>query len=216
MIKFWYILVYLIHGYLRSLKVFCIYIPVGAYICICEFSHLYRCFENILQFCLEVIYKFIIPNITEGTAEVYNKEYSIFVILVKNSESIYALNFQEKFVCWILLPYFHMHYLAGTSIWILSARKNSHLQLNPRISCLLLVCVGDNFGMSVTDLRCWWLNLWFWNQHDDSATIIKSTAERCQQNHCNHTTLQDLNYKKRYIFSMHGSHASKNERIRWF
>lgn len=101
---------------MRSLKVFCIYIPLRAYICICEFSHLYWRFENILQFRLEVFYREFSAN-------------------SKSTEFSYAqsLNFKEKFVCWILLPCFHMHYLAGAFIWIFGPRKISHLHLILRI-----------------------------------------------------------------------------------
>ena len=37
-------LVFLIHGCLRSIKVFCIYLPHGTYLCICEFPSLHWSF----------------------------------------------------------------------------------------------------------------------------------------------------------------------------
>ena len=95
---------------MRSLKVFCIYIPLGAYICICEFSHLYWRFENILQFCLEVFYGEL-SSISKRTEFSY----------------VQTVNVQEKFVRWILLPCFYMHYLAGAFIWLSCPRKSSHL-----------------------------------------------------------------------------------------
>ena len=93
---------------MRSLKIFCIYISLGAYICICEFSHLYWCFENILQFCLEVFHR-------EPSSTCKSTEFSY----------VQTLNVKEKFVRWILLPCFHMYYLAGAFIWILGPRKSS-------------------------------------------------------------------------------------------
>ena len=37
-------------------------------------------------------------------------------------------SFQEKFMCWILLPRIYMHYLASALIRIFSSRKNSYYE----------------------------------------------------------------------------------------